>query len=264
MGLHIFDTMGTTVSLNVAGALPNASTLAEVEEAFVDIDRRFSLYRDDSELSRIARGELPLTRADAEVRQSYADALDWARLTGDAFTPHRPDGVIDLSGLVKATAIDRAGRVLEAAGEVNWLINAGGDILLSGESNVGGSREPWRLAIIDPQDRQGLLCLLDVTGSRSALATSGTAERGEHVWRASGDHRRDGHRPDERLPFVQVSVLADDIVTADVLATAILAGGPERSDDVLDRFDVDVLTVDGRGELTASPGFRRAAGLLTA
>ncbi|MBF4635724.1 FAD:protein FMN transferase [Agreia pratensis] len=251
--------MGTTVSLNVAGALPSASTLMGVEEAFADIDRRFSLYRDDSELSRIARGELSLTRAHAEVRQSYADALDWARLTGDAFTPHRPDGVIDLSGLVKATAIARAGCVLEEAGVVNWLINAGGDILAHGTGGAGSDGPPWRLAIIDPQNRESLLCAFDVTGGRRALATSGTAERGEHVWRASGDRR-----PDERSTLMQASVFADDIVTADVLATAILAGGPERCDDVLDRFDVDVLTVDHRGELSASPGFRRAAGLLVA
>jgi thiamine biosynthesis lipoprotein len=84
---------------------------------------------------------------------------------------------------------------------------------------------------------------------RCALATSGSAERGEHIWT----------RTDlPRSPFAQVSVAAADIVTADVLATAIVAGGHPMLDLACERWDVDVLAVGRDGELRATPGMRAA------
>ncbi|HZW42092.1 MAG TPA: hypothetical protein VFE99_07300, partial [Agromyces sp.] len=59
--------------------------------------------------------------------------------------------------------------------------------------------------------------------------------------------------------FVQVSVAATDILTADVLATAIVAGGRPALDEFADRFPIDVLAVLGDGSLLATPGWPRAA-----
>lgn len=251
VGVHVFDTMGTTVSLRFADAVAETSVLDAVEEVFRDVDRRFSLYRADSELSRVARAELPLTRAGLPLREAYAEALEWHRVTGGSFTPHRPDGVIDLSGLVKAQAIDAAARVLEQAGEANWMLGVGGDLLTRGTSRG----RPWIAGVVDPDDRGALLCAVPFAGTRTALATSGNAERGEHIWRR-------GTPPEPR--YRQVSVWADDIVTADVLATAVFAGGPARCPEILDRFDVDILAIDDRGTLTATPGLQRARGLAPA
>ena len=47
------------------------------------------------------------------MRACYSRALRWRSRTDDAFTPHRPDGVIDLSGIVKAEAMAAAGDVLD-------------------------------------------------------------------------------------------------------------------------------------------------------
>jgi thiamine biosynthesis lipoprotein len=54
-----------------------------------------------------------------------------------------------------------------------------------------------------------------------------------------------------------VSVIADSIVTADVLATAIISGGQVSLDDSTARWPIDVLVVRRNGELLASPGFLR-------
>jgi len=243
MGVHVFSTMGTVVSIRFAGDTPGSALLAGVEREFHIVDEQFSLYRSDSEICRVARGELPLTATSERFRQTYARALEWRGLTNDAFTPHRPDGVIDLSGLVKADAIDAAASVLESGGAMNWVMNAGGDVLACGRF----AGEPWSVGIVDPDDRSAVLGAVNLTPERRAMATSGTAERGEHVWRSDRTSR-----------YRQVTVLADGIVTADVLATAVLAGGEEARDDVLSRFDVDVLTVDAAGGLTATPRFRSA------
>lgn len=241
MGVHVFSTMGTVVSIRFAGVNPGSELLAEVEQAFHVVDEQFSLYRADSEISRVARGELLLTATSERFRQTYARAIEWRALTNAAFTPHRPDGVIDLSGLVKADAIDAAASVLVSGGAMNWVLNAGGDVLANGQLDG----QPWRVGIVDPDDAAAVLGAVDLTSERPAMATSGTAERGEHVWRS-----------DDTSRYRQVTVLADGIVTADVLATAVLAGGDVARDDVLTRFDVDVLTVDAAGELTATPRFR--------
>lgn len=237
MSVHVFPTMGTMVSIRFADGLPDDVLLAEVEREFERFDDRFSLYRPDSELSQVARGELALTGTTELLRDAYARAVDWRARTNDAFTPHRPDGIIDLSGLVKADAIEAAGSLLLAAGESNWVVNAGGDILSSGCVDESA----WGVGIADPDDRSALLATVKLSEGRRAMATSGTAERGEHVWRSDRSSR-----------YRQVTVLAADIVTVDVLSTAILAGGEPARDDALARFDIDLLTVDQDGELTAT------------
>ncbi|MEC5185538.1 thiamine biosynthesis lipoprotein [Cryobacterium sp. MP_3.1] len=254
MAVHVFDTMGTTVSLRFAGALPGVEVLRRVEAGFDAYDRRFSLYRPDSELSRVARGELALPRASALLRESYADALDWRSRTAGAFTPHRPDGIIDLNGIVKAAAMTAMATLLDAAGETDWLLNVGGDIL--GRGGFAGA--PWTIGITDPGDRAGLLCTVTLDAARPAVATSGTAERGEHIW------RQHPHDLASRAAYRQVTVLAADIVTADVLATAILAGGRDQLDEVTARHAIDVLTVDAAGAITATPRLQHARGLAPA
>ncbi|WP_258075425.1 FAD:protein FMN transferase [Rathayibacter sp. AY1E3] len=233
--MHTFTTMGTVVSLLAADDTP----VGDVEAVFADADARFSLYRPESEASRIARGELALTAASEQMRTAYTESLHWRTATDGAFTPHRPDGVIDLAGTVKATTMAHAARLL---GDGEWLLDVGGDVLTS-------PADSWTIGIVDPGDRQALLCIVPLGDGRRAIATSGTAERGEHVWR----------RPAEPgdVPFVQVSVIAEDIVTADVLATAILAGGVGTLDTVTDRFDVDVLTIDAAGALLVTDRLRR-------
>lgn len=253
MAVHVFTTMGTTVSLRFAGTLPDPRLLRAVEADFDAFDRRFSLYRADSELSRVARGDLALHNASAVLRDSYADAVDWRSRTAGAFTPHRPDGVIDLNGIVKAAAMAAAAARLDAAGETDWLLNVGGDILGRGD-NAGA---PWSIGISDPLDRSGLLCALTLDTGRTAVATSGTAERGEHVWRLQPERL-------DSTPFRQVTVRAADIVTADVLATAILAGGHDHLDDWAARFPIDVLTVAADGAILATPGLQHTRGLAPA
>lgn len=235
---HTFGTMGTVVSLSTEGPAP----VGEIEEIFRRADRRFSLYRPDSDVSRIAAGSLRLEDADPQVIGAYGDALEWRTRTDGAFSPNRPDGVIDLNGIVKATAMDEAARVLDAGGCGAWSLVVGGDVVTS-----DGQNSP--IGITDPGERNAMLGSVVLAGSRRAVATSGSAERGDHIWLGGS------LSPSE---FVQVTVLADDIVTADVLATAIVAGGPAGLDDLCDRWPVDVMTVDRAGRLLVTPGFREA------
>lgn len=241
MSVHVFETMGTVVSLTCPDVLSVDAALA-IETVFADANARFSLYLPSSELSRVARGELDLLNASEELRDAYAQATEWRAMTSGAFTPNRPDGVIDLNGIVKALAIQQSGAVLaELIPDATWIVNCGGDMLANGE---------WTVGIVDPSAASHLIASIRLgrphdgataSDGFSALATSGTAERGDHIWGRS-------------TTFEQVSVVAADIVTADVLATAIMAGGRDTLDLATDRWPIEVLAIS-RGELVATPGF---------
>ena len=248
----IFSCMGTVVSLTFpAGPAADdelVAAAAVVEHLFRELDQTFSLYHPDSEASRMARGEITMRGASEGMRERFAEALEWRLRTEGAFTPERADGVLDLSGLIKGHAIREAGASLLALGREDWCLNAGGDVLVSG-SPVPGGEQPWRAGIVDPADRQALVACYPLGNGRRrhyALATSGSAERGDHIWSPAGS----------APAFVQVSVAAADIVTADVLATAIVAGGMPMLDRATDGWHVEVLAVGTDGQLLATPGFR--------
>ncbi|UKA54198.1 FAD:protein FMN transferase [Arthrobacter sp. FW305-BF8] len=263
--------MGTVISLTVpsythkapqaaAGELEAAT--AVVERLFTELDGIFSLYRTDSEASRLVRGELALPEASGDMRARYEEAAEWRILTEGAFTPERPDGALDLSGIVKGHAIREAGMSLMALGMADWCLNAGGDVLVSGSPNPG-TDVPWRAGIVDPADRRTLLAGFPLGGAAlgslppgektadggtwAALATSGSAERGDHIWGATAGVAE----------FRQVSVAAADVVTADVLATAIVAGGVPMLNRATAMWDIEALAVRANGELLATGGFRR-------
>jgi thiamine biosynthesis lipoprotein len=242
----VFDTMGTTVSLR----LPSARPPSGFERVFADADARFSLYRHESEASRIARGYLSLGESSEQFRSVYALANDWRLATDGAFTPHRPDGVIDLSGVVKAWAMAEAESLLERRGIESWCLNVGGDVSTRGSQGDG---TPWTIGLVDPFDRARLLASATLDPERSAVATSGSAERGDHIWRL-GD-------PAQRR-FAQVTVAACGIITADVLATAIIAAGPYGLDAITAAWPIDVLAVLDDGSLLATPGMRGSLDLV--
>ncbi len=243
-GRHVFETMGTVVTVVAPDAGLTDVLRDDVFAAFHRLDERFSLYRPESEASAVASHRLLLRDASPEYRLAYDLAAEWTDATEGAFTAHRPDGAIDLSGVVKALGIRDAGALLsESAGD--WCLNAGGDVLVSGHERPG---KPWVVGIVDPDDRTRLVSQFTCSPGFPAVATSGVAERGEHIWRVGSD-----------ATFVQVSVAASDIITADVLATAILAGGPRTLELATRRWRVEVLAFGGDGAAWATPAFRSAS-----
>ncbi len=241
---HVFESMGTVVSVLLDNKTEVDVVISRLHSTFAHLDDVFSLYKPESELSRIASHRLSLADASPEVRDVYARAIEWRAATNGDFTPNRPDGVVDLSGIVKAIAMEESGQTLREAGAKNWCLNVGGDVLVAGLDRNG---EPWSIGISDPLDRTALMTAASLVSPRAACATSGSAERGDHIWTV-------GAAPAQ---FIQATVLANDIITADVLATAIIAGGPSALDRICETWDIDAMTVDLDGNLRMTPGFAR-------
>jgi thiamine biosynthesis lipoprotein len=207
--------MGMPVSLHLRGAgvredpaVPPA--VAVVFKRLRAVDRLFSTYRPDSQVSRIRRGELPEDRWHPWVREVVGLCVRARERTDGYFQAWLPTG-FDPSGLVKGWAVERAAALLSGL-PYDHCLNAGGDI--AARVHSPGS-PPWRVGIEDPRDRTRILTVCEVRAG--GVATSGSAARGAHIL----DPHTGGH-PDELL---SVTVTGPTLLWADVYATAAFARG---------------------------------------
>ena len=126
--------MGTVFSFDVRGGEPDA-VRAALEEAVAGLHRVnevFSTYRDDSQVSRLARGELTVEECDPEVAEVLELGAEAERVS-DGWFSMRYEGRLDPTGIVKGWAAERAARQLAAtAGASGVSVNGGGDVQLLG------------------------------------------------------------------------------------------------------------------------------------
>ena len=180
--------------------------------------------------------------------------IGWSCVEWDADTIRLPQSgmEIDLGGIGKEYAADRAATICIERGVANALINLGGDVRAIG-GQPGGS--PWRIGIRDPRAPDRAIAGLDVVDG--AVATSGDYQRYFEV-----DGRRYCHILDPRtgMPVAHwrsVSVVAPLCVVAGSCATIAMLL-EERALAFLDSQRVDYLAVDRdgnsyrRSETTAS------------
>jgi len=195
-------------------------------------------------------GDNPRVPDDAEIAAALEGIGPGAlRLDGRWVSKARPDLAVDLGGIAKGYAIDRAIAVLAGAGIEQASVNAGGDLRLLGSR---GAR-PWRIGIRHPRSAEELLATLELSGR--AVVTSGDYERFFEV-----DGRRYHHIFDPRSGYPasacqSVTLVADSAMLADALATAVFVLGPEEGLALLAEFaGVEALIVAADGATHATPG----------
>ena len=174
----------------------------DVEPAFAwlrEVDATFSTYRDDSEISRLDRGELTLADCRPEVDEVLTRCLALERETGGFFSV-RAAGRLDPSGYVKGWAVAVAADRLAAAGARSFCINAGGDVVARGRPAPG---RLWRVGIRHPVDLGQLAAVLAVEDL--AVATSGEYERGAHIV--------DPHTGRPPTGLLSVTIVGPDLAT---------------------------------------------------
>jgi thiamine biosynthesis lipoprotein len=99
--------------------------------------------------------------------------VGWHRVSWNRPLIRLPAGMeIDLGGIGKEYAVDRALRLARAETDAPLLVNLGGDLRVSGPRRDGS---PWRVAIEDVDQAGATSGLLDI--SHGALATSGDTYR---------------------------------------------------------------------------------------
>lgn len=207
--------MGTAISLDLREPAIPATAIDAAFEHLRDIDARFSTYRQDSEISRLGRGELSPDACSPDVRDvlQRCDALRAMSRGYFDIRAHRADGGLDPSGYVKGWAAEAAAVILDAAGAQNYCLNAGGDVIARGEPEPA---RPWRIGIRHPELPDQVATVLEARDV--AVATSGGYERGSHI---TDPHTR---RAPEGL--LSVTVVGPRLSQADAFATAAYAMGP--------------------------------------
>lgn len=138
---------------------------------------------------------------------------------------------IDLGGIAKGFALDRAVRKLKDAQIDSALINAGGNIYCLGTNH----RAPWRVGVQDPF-REGKV-LDELVLADRAVATAGDYQQYVEI-----NGRRYSHIVDPKTGYpaqsgiVSATIIADDATASDALSTACVVLGLEKSRKLLSRF----------------------------
>jgi thiamine biosynthesis lipoprotein len=207
------------------------------------VDATFSTYKEDSEVSRINRGELSIEDATPDVREVLERCEELRHETKGYFDAHPvSEQVLDPSGLVKGWSVDRAAAILDDAGLRNYALNAGGDLLVRGRALPD---DCWRVGIQHPLERDQVAKV--VIAGDLAVATSGAYARGEHV---IDPHTR---RPPEGV--LSVTITGPVLATADAYATAAFAMGVEGPKWTARLRGYEAMTILADETVLSTPGF---------
>jgi thiamine biosynthesis lipoprotein len=198
--------MGMPITLDIPDCNDN-DVFDAVFNRLREIDRQYSPYKKDSELTRYQNGELKEKEISAEFKNIIKACQEAERITDGYFSAYF-NGKFDPTGYVKGWAGAEAGKVIEKAGYKTYCIGAGGDILARSNSD-----KVWSIGIQDPKNKSSII--ESIADKNVAVATSGNYERGKHII-----NPKTGKYAGKLL---SVSVIGPDIITADVLATAIFA-----------------------------------------
>jgi thiamine biosynthesis lipoprotein len=250
-GVHYVEhVMGMAVTIDVRDELPDGRALVEDVVAWLhEVDRTFSTYKPDSAISRIRDGELAVADAPADVRWVLEQCEHLREQTNGYFDAYAC-GPLDPSGFVKGWAVEVASARLRAGGARRHFVNAGGDVRASGEPEPG---RPWLVGIAHPLVADALCAVVPVRDG--AVATSGTAERGAHVF--------DPHTGTAALDLASVTVAGPDLARADAYATAALAMGFDAPSWLVTLGGYEAYVVDAGGNEWATPGWPRLADVVS-
>ncbi len=183
------------------------------------------------------------------------DFARWKSLPGDESIILDADGetiqtregsLIDLGGIAKGYAADRAAGVMRKNGITTGLINAGGDIIAFGDKT-------WRIGIKHPR-KPGTFATLPI--KNRAIATSGDYER---FFVENGKRYCHILDPATGWPsdrYISVTIVAQTCAGADAWATALFVQGIVSLEEVLTAKGMDWIAIDHEGKVFASPALQ--------
>jgi thiamine biosynthesis lipoprotein len=252
------DTLVTiAVSADVADDVSLGDKVTIAQNEILRLEALWSRFNPESEITRInnaaGRGPVAVSPETAEVIRT---CIEYSQLSGGAFdivssagsrgplhrnitsplvvdmttnqiTLSRGGTKIDLGGIGKGAAADKAAEVLLREGISGLLINMGGNVLVRGcrngcrDNSAGGKQNSptWRIGIRDPwggpSDTFGFIEI-----EEGSVSTSAHYERKRHI-----RDPRTG-RP-VKNDLVSVSVIAPTAAEADALSTAAFVLGKE-------------------------------------
>lgn len=179
-------------------------------------------------------------------------------LDGQRVNKRTPHLQVDLGGIAKGYAVDRAIAVLRQHGVASAAVNAGGDMYLLGQrpQRAKRPRRFWRIGLQHPRQKDAVLETVQVRDR--AVVTSGDYER---FFEQDGQRYHHIFDPQSGFPArgcQSVTIIADSVALGDALATAVFVLGPEAGLQLLTQYpQAEGLIVAADGTLYTSPDWAR-------
>jgi len=183
---------------------------------------------------QLAEGRIPQSAAIESIRSVVGNSVLDLKEENKIRLSH-PLARVDLGGIAKGYAVDVAAGVLRKNGFDNFMIDAGGDIYVSGKNCKG---KAWRIGVRDPDRSE----IMDVVFLKDAdITTSGSYEQSFKLGGESWSHIMD---PRTGYPLkasgnnrvASVSVIAPTAAEADALSTALSVLGDQQGLTLIDRL----------------------------
>lgn len=257
----------------------------EIETELMKVDGEFSMFNPQSTVARINSGDSTVERSEM-FNEIYQLAQTVSRETDGAFditvaplvnawgfgfkheqlpTPEQVDSLLqlrnqmDFSAIAKGYGCDVVARLLESHGIHNYMVEIGGEVVVSGKNAKG---DDWHIGITKPTEDS-----LNVEGEMQTVLSIT-----DHAMATSGNYRnfyyqggrKYAHTIDPRTGYpvqhslLSATVLAENCATADAYATSFMVLGVEGAKAVLARHPelmAYLIYADEKGQLAtwASP-----------
>ena len=231
---------------------------SEIEAELQKVDGEFSMFNPQSTVARINGGDSTVERS-AMFREIFELAQTVNKETNGAFdihvaplvnawgfgfkhdqlpTPQQVDSLLkirdqmDFSAIAKGYGCDVVARLLRSHGIENFMVEIGGEVVLSGHNDKG---QPWHIGVNKPVENPedgDLQTVLSITDC--AIATSGNYRNFYYK-----DGQRYAHTIDPRTGYpvqhslLSATVVAADCATADAYATSFMVLGLDSAQAVL-------------------------------
>jgi len=204
--------MGLPITIHVVGkSKSKEKAIEDIFKYFREVDAKFSTYKKDSEISQFNRGEILVKNLSPEIKLVLRLCEQTKFETNGYFDIKKENGQLDPPGLVKGWAIWQASKLLKKKSVDNFIIEAGGDIQTEGFNEKNNF---WSIGIRNPFRHFENVKIIKLSGE--GVATSGTYERGQHIYNPKN--------PKSRLvEIVSLTVVGPNIYEADRFATAAFA-----------------------------------------
>lgn len=237
--------MAMPITVEIVDPDVGGAVFEDVFSYFDWVEKKFSVYKNDSEINAINKGEIKQEDFSPEMREVFRLSEETKKATKGFFDIEFQSGQYDPSGLVKGWAIFNASQILKNKGYENFYVEAGGDVQVYGKNKQG---ENWQIGIRNPFKPEEIIKVLSI--SNLGMATSGTYTRGQHIY---NPHKKE----QPILDIVSLTVVGPNVYEADRFATPIFAMGKEGIKFIEKLSELEGYMIDKDGVATMTSGFNK-------
>jgi thiamine biosynthesis lipoprotein len=194
-----------------------------------------------------------------DLNRKIAREIELEKITsalGDDLRVDRERGMvvaqkrIDTTGIAKGYTVDEAAQFLAEAGFRNFVVDAGGDMYISGKNN---EKNPWRIGIEGIDEKK---LMLELSGE--GIATSGIDRKYWTVGEKKYHHLINPLDPENfSYEIKTVSVVESRTVEADGKAKVLVLMGIEKGLEFANRNNIKTLFLDYKGNIYLSDAIKR-------